>query len=407
VVKHSEDIKDEYPLPVKIGSVLSVLFAPGPADWWLKTLGGHPLLAYSAAVALQAESVDCVVVVGQPETAELVCEYASQLECSNKKVRNLHIPAFLNSHADLKAYFQAEGRQQLLEMSDGMPEMVAFLNPNWPLHPQQAFDRAVGLLSNHPTENEVISLWQAPTSQTWWTSIDGKGLLPFDNKQRRKYMAQTGHFDIIRLNGGMKSSHPLPYILDLQFSLDVSEPTGWDLAEWNLTYSGLGMVRPGYHRRSLPSKVSLLVMDFDGVMTDNRVWVDEQGHEMVAANRSDSLGLYFLRLAGIKPLVISMETNPVVTARCKKMNVPVLQGINDKAGVLLQFLETHQIMASEVVYLGNDINDLPCFPLVGCSVAVADAEPRVLRQADLILSRTGGHGAVRELCDLLINRSQK
>jgi len=115
----------------------------------------------------------------------------------------------------------------------------------------------------------------------------------------------------------------------------------------------------------MPKKVRLLVLDFDGVLTDNRVWVDQDGREMVAANRSDSLGIIGLRQAGIEAVVISMETNPVVAARCRKMNVPWIQGENDKATALKKLLLERKIDASQAVFLGNDVNDLPCFPLVG------------------------------------------
>ena len=153
----------------------------------------------------------------------------------------------------------------------------------------------------------------------------------------------------------------------------------------------------------MPEKVSLLVMDFDGVLTDNRVWVDEGGRERVAGNRSDSLGLSILRQkTSVHPVVISQETNPVVTARCKKMNVEVFQGIMDKASLLKQILTDRGIDPGEAIYMGNDVNDLPCLPLVSCFIAPADAQPAVLRAADRVLGFKGGHGAVRELCDILM-----
>ena len=128
---------------------------------------------------------------------------------------------------------------------------------------------------------------------------------------------------------------------------------------------------------------------------------------MVAANRSDSLGLSYLRQAGVEAVVISMETNPVVAARCRKMNVPWIQGENDKATALKKLLQERGVDASETVYLGNDVNDLPCFPLVGWAVAVSDALPEVIRQADHVLSRKGGHAAVRELCDLIMAKKRE
>ena len=125
---------------------------------------------------------------------------------------------------------------------------------------------------------------------------------------------------------------------------------------------------------------------------------------MVAANRSDSFGIYRLRDAGVETMVISLETNPVVAQRCRKMKVPFIQGESDKAAALRKLLLERNIAASQAVFLGNDINDLPCFPLVGWSVAVADAMPEVLRQADYVLTRPGGHAAVRELCDLIMQQ---
>jgi YrbI family 3-deoxy-D-manno-octulosonate 8-phosphate phosphatase len=154
----------------------------------------------------------------------------------------------------------------------------------------------------------------------------------------------------------------------------------------------------------MPESIRLLVLDFDGVLTDNRVWVDQDGREMVAANRSDSLGIGFLRQAGVETVVISTETNPVVAARCRKINIPCIQGINDKATALNQLLLERKVDANEVIFLGNDVNDLPCFPLVGWAVVVADGMPEAIRQADFVLARPGGHAAVRELCDMLMEQ---
>jgi YrbI family 3-deoxy-D-manno-octulosonate 8-phosphate phosphatase len=155
----------------------------------------------------------------------------------------------------------------------------------------------------------------------------------------------------------------------------------------------------------LPAKVTTLLMDFDGVLTDNRVWVDQNGKESVAANRSDSLGLSILReQTGINVMVVSREVNPVVAARCKKIDIPYLQAVTDKAGALKQLFAEQKIDPAGVIYMGNDTNDLPCFPLVGFTVAPADAHSSVLRAADMVTKFAGGHGAVRELCDFLLSR---
>ena len=159
--------------------------------------------------------------------------------------------------------------------------------------------------------------------------------------------------------------------------------------------------KPGY---GLPKKLDLIVFDFDGVFTDNRVWVDQNGIEQVAANRGDGMGISLLRKAGFEAIVLSTETNPVVTARCQKMNLPVYQGVEAKGEVLKSLLAEKGVSGENVVYVGNDVNDLPCFPLVGCAVVVADAHPDVIREADLVLQSRGGYGAVREICDLIIEQ---
>ena len=135
--------------------------------------------------------------------------------------------------------------------------------------------------------------------------------------------------------------------------------------------------------------------------------MNQDGVESVAANRSDSYGLGLLRKAGVESIVISKEANPVVAARCKKMNVPYLQSIDDKEKALKDLLAEKEIDSSQVAFIGNDVNDLPGFRVAGWSVAVADALPEVIREADYVLSNPGGHGAVRELCDLILKSIQE
>ncbi len=156
----------------------------------------------------------------------------------------------------------------------------------------------------------------------------------------------------------------------------------------------------------MPEKIDLIISDFDGVITDNRVWTDQHGTEFVAAYRSDSIGVQALRTIGLEVLIISSEPNRVVEARARKMGVQVIHGvgIHDKGRVMREVLEQKNIKAENVIYVGNDLNDLPCFEVAGWAVAVADAYPEVIRAADFVLSKAGGHGALRELCDLLLRQ---
>jgi YrbI family 3-deoxy-D-manno-octulosonate 8-phosphate phosphatase len=150
----------------------------------------------------------------------------------------------------------------------------------------------------------------------------------------------------------------------------------------------------------------LVVLDFDGVLTDNGVWVNEDGTESVRCDRSDGLGLAMLREAGVAVLVLSTEQNRVVAARCKKLQLAVEYGVRNKGARLSEILRERGTDPSQVIYLGNDVNDIGCMQLVGTAVVVADAHPQVAGLADVVLSRTGGHGAVRELCDDLLQHAQ-
>ncbi|NYT04808.1 MAG: HAD hydrolase family protein [Methanomicrobiales archaeon] len=153
------------------------------------------------------------------------------------------------------------------------------------------------------------------------------------------------------------------------------------------------------------ARIRLLVCDFDGVLTDNRVYVDQDGREMVACNRSDSLGIELLRReAGIETVVISKEKNAVVQARCDKMRISCCHGIDDKVPVLETLARERGIALSEIAYIGNDVNDLECMRRCGLGVAVADAHRLVLDEADVILRKNGGCGAVREFIDMLVER---
>ena len=150
--------------------------------------------------------------------------------------------------------------------------------------------------------------------------------------------------------------------------------------------------------------IDAVVLDFDGTQTDDRVWIDAEGRETVAVHRGDGLGVARLVRAGLTVLILSTEANPVVSTRARKLNVPVLQGIARKDHALALWAETHSIDLRRVLYLGNDVNDLSCFSLVGWPTAVADAQPEVLDRARTVTERRGGHGAVREIASWLLGK---
>lgn len=160
-------------------------------------------------------------------------------------------------------------------------------------------------------------------------------------------------------------------------------------------------LRPSAANKLLRS-IRLVVFDFDGVFTDNRVLVSQDGTEHVLCTRADGIGLDALRRANVPALVLSTETNPVVTERTTKLRLECIQGCDDKWPVLSSLLRERGIDPRDVVFVGNDVNDLECLRNVGVPVCVADAYPEVRRVAKLVASKKGGQGAVREICDLIV-----
>jgi 3-deoxy-D-manno-octulosonate 8-phosphate phosphatase (KDO 8-P phosphatase) len=148
--------------------------------------------------------------------------------------------------------------------------------------------------------------------------------------------------------------------------------------------------------RPLLERVRFAVFDFDGVFTDNRVWVNERGEESLAFTRSDGLGLRRLDEVGVGYLIVSTEPNPIVGARAEKLRVDCVQGVDDKLAVLRERVD---VPLDDVAYVGNDINDADCLRAVGVPVVPADAWPEVRGLARWVLSRPGGAGCVREFCD--------
>jgi len=153
--------------------------------------------------------------------------------------------------------------------------------------------------------------------------------------------------------------------------------------------------------KEMPIPPALIVFDFDGVFTNNKVYTSQDGTETVQCDRRDSLGLNMLKAKGLNMLILTQETNPVVSARALKLCIPVEGGCSDKAKFLENYLADKNITPREVIYMGNDLNDLKAMKIVGYSVAPTDAHEKVKAHASLVVSKCGGDGAVRAFCEIL------
>ena len=405
---------------VKKSEVLAIIPARGGSKGIprknIKDFAGYPLIAYSILAGLRSRLVTRTIVsTDDNEIAAVAREWGAETPFMRPE------EFARDNTTDLPVYKHA--LEWLFEHEDYRPDVVVQLRPTSPIRPLTCVDDAVGLLLANPVADSVRGVVVAGQNPFKMWKIEPEGRMiplvgvpgitePYNSPRQILPEAywQTGHIDAIRTHvildkQSMSGRIILPLIIDQKYTVDLDKPSDWRTAETLVRDGGLKFVDPANERRTLPKKIKLLVMDFDGVLTDNRVWVTQNGEEAVAANRSDSLGLALLReQKNVASLVISKERNPVVEARCRKINLPVLQGIDDKATTLKNYLAEKKIDASEVIYIGNDTNDLPCFPVAAFAFAPADALPEVQRKADWVLENQGGRGAVRELCDILITR---
>jgi YrbI family 3-deoxy-D-manno-octulosonate 8-phosphate phosphatase len=381
----------------------------------IREFAGYPLIAYSILAALRSKLVTRVIVsTDDREIAETAKEYGAEVPFMRPaelaQDDTLDLPVFEHALGWLKAHENYE------------PDFVVQLRPTSPIRPRDLIDRSIQMLADHPQADSVRGVVPAGQNpyKMWVINQDGnmKPLLAVDgikepyNAPRQalpKTFWQTGHIDVIRPKvifhkGSMSGDVILPVQIDPKFTVDIDHQRDWARYESLVREGKLDMVYPGEPPRTWPEKVSLVVFDFDGVMTDNRVWVNQSGVESVAANRGDGMGVELLLEAGFKAVIISTEPNPVVAVRAKKLGLPYFHDVGNKSKVLQSYLKQEAIPPEETIYVGNDVNDLPCFPLVAWAVAVSDAHDEVRRQADHILTQLGGHGAVREICDILLRR---
>jgi 3-deoxy-D-manno-octulosonate 8-phosphate phosphatase (KDO 8-P phosphatase) len=153
-----------------------------------------------------------------------------------------------------------------------------------------------------------------------------------------------------------------------------------------------------FKKQKLPK---IIFTDFDGCLTDDRVWLNQEGEEFVAANRKDGLAISRLKAIGIIVVITSTETNKVVTARAKKLGIEALQGLSSKVEAIESYLTKHNLTWSDSWYIGNDVNDLGAIRKAQFSICPSDAVKSVKKEADLKLKTKGGYGVIAEIISMI------
>ena len=382
----------------------------------IRRFAGYPLVAWSIAAGKQSKTVTRVIVSTDDEEIAAV---ANQFGAETPFLRPAELAQ--DKTTDLPVF---EHALKWLEEKEGYkPDVVVQLRPTSPIRPVKCVDNAIKILLDHNDADcvrGVVPAGQNP-HKMWRISYENEPMAPLLQVDgiKEPYNAprqilppiywQTGHIDAIRAStilqkSSMTGERVYPLIIDPRYTVDIDNLSDWAKYE-AVVYSGaLDIVSPGRKHRPMPETIKMIITDFDGVITDGRVWTDENGKETVAASRSDSMRIRQLRERGIEVMILSSEVNSVVKVRAEKMGVDAIHGLglHEKGKALKKFLAEKNLDPAQIIYIGNDFNDLPCFEIAGWSVAVADAYPDVIRAADYVLSRPGGYGAVRELCDLVL-----
>lgn len=369
----------------------------------IRLLAGKPLLAWTIEAARAAQQVTRVVVsTDDPQIRQIALQYGAEVVLR---------PAEISGDTASSESALLHTLDYLKSAENYQPVLVAFLQCTSPLMLPADIDGTIQALRQEHADSAFSAirffhfLWKRETSGA--TGINHDKKFRQRRQERSPEFLENGAVYVFKTQEFRQAKHRFfgktaIYEIPPARSLEIDEPGDLEMAEF-LLQRATAQAKSA----ALPHPVQAVVFDFDGVFTDNRVIVDEQGTESVLCNRSDGMGLIMLRQAGIPLLVISKEENPVVSARCRKLGIPCIQKCDDKLPVMRDWLKQQNLELAHTLYMGNDINDLECLRAAGCGVIVADAHPDVRSAAQLILQHPGGHGAIRELCDLILQNRTK
>ncbi|MEU8759920.1 acylneuraminate cytidylyltransferase [Streptomyces sp. NPDC048659] len=364
----------------------------------LATVAGLPLVARAVRACLGAPRVtDVVVSTDDPAVAEAARSFGAEA---------VQRPAALSGdtassesavlHA-LDAFEATAGRR---------PDVVLLVQCTSPFLTPDEIDSAAGEITSGAADTAFTAapshgfLWRDAPEGTGATGVNhDKAHRPRRQDREPEYL-ETGAVYAMAAEGFRTHRHRFfgrtaLVVTDPARVLEIDDPH--DLARARV-------LAPLLDTAPVPSlaDVDAVVLDFDGTQTDDRVHIDADGREFVSVHRGDGLGIAALRRAGVPLLILSSEANPVVAARARKLRIPVLHGVDRKDLALKRWCDEQGVDPQRVLYAGNDVNDLPCFHLVGWPVAVGSAHDSVRAAARAVTETPGGFGAIREIAAWLL-----
>ena len=360
----------------------------------LRRVGGMPLVERAVRAAAAADAVDLVVVSTDDAEITRVAEAAG--------ARVIARPAALSGDT-------ATSESALLHALDVLAAdslevgTVVFVQATSPFIPSEGIAEAVGHIAADRFDSVFSAfetygfLWRRDADQRA-AAINHDASHRPRRQDREPHYLETGAFYAFTADGFRAAGHRFFGRIGI---VEVPEASAIEIDdEHQLAVAGALAALGG--STDAPITASVLVTDFDGVHTDDTATVDTDGRESVRVSREDGMGVSRLRRAGIPMLILSTELNPVVARRAEKLQVPVLHGIDDKAAALTAWAAENDVALADIAYVGNDVNDLGAFSIVGWPIAVASAHPAVKAAARIVLTRRGGDGAVREVIERML-----
>jgi N-acylneuraminate cytidylyltransferase len=358
---------------------------------------GKPLIAWSIEQAAKCRRIDSVYVsTDDAEIADVSLAYGAKVIC---RPEELATDTASSESALIHAISEIEKEQRI--------ETVAFLQATSPLRDDNDMDDA---LKRFIAEN-ADSLFSATVLDDFcvWGSTEGKlKSLTYNYKNRgrrqdrKPYYLENGSIylfkpEVIRKYGNRLGGKIAIYEMPMWKSHEIDNPEDLELCEYYMRKNILKGSLKGVKLKN----IELIVYDFDGVMTNNTVLVREDGLESVTVSRADGLATGMIKKKGIPQIILTMEKNKVVEARAKKLDLPILKGVDDKKTALKSYCKEHKILLKNVVYVGNDINDLDVMKTVGYPVCPSDANVEIKKISSIILTTPGGSGVIREFVGLI------
>jgi len=364
----------------------------------LLPLVGKPLIVHTIEAAKKAKTIDQVYVsTDDAAIGRVATEFGAKII---QRPGELASDTATSESALIHAL-------QWIETNEGfLPEHFAFLQSTSPLTLPADIDGTMQLLIDNKADSAFAAclfhhfLWEKTEEGS--RGINHHHSQRLRRQDKKPQFLEAGSVYAMQTQGFLQAKHRFfgriaMHEIPAARVFEIDEPQDLIIAE-SLMYQLIRQEK----QKKLPNPVKALVLDFDGVFTDNKVIVFQDGTEAVICDRGDGMGIEMLKKKGIPVWVISKEQNPVLTARCKKLNIPCYHGIENKWSILKTQLAEQNIDPEHVVYMGNDINDIECMQNVGFSAAPADAHLEVLQIADVVLENKGGDGAIRELGELML-----